>query len=125
MKKILSLLLLIATILGVQNTGTAQTSNCEVKVRCSKLDSAAALIEKGKICEQQIKLFEQIQLTYKRITNIYEEENASLQDSLRRQQIKLWEAESLISYQKIKIKRKNKKLIGSIGLNALLLLLLL
>lgn len=119
------MLLLIATILGVQNTGTAQTSNCEVKVRCSRLDSAATLIEKGKVCEKQLDLYRQLEFSYQKLTKLYQEENDSLKNAIVIKNSHLILNIRLIENQDKKIKRKNKKLIGSIGLNALLLLLLL
>lgn len=124
MKKIL--FLTFALIAFVNLTGQAQNSKpCTLEVRCSKLDSAQALIEKGKVCEVQLDLYKQIETSYKGLTRAYEAENSRLQDSILVGKSLIDEAVKEIEVKEIKIKRKNKKLAGSIGMNLLLLFLIL
>ncbi|PWK27167.1 hypothetical protein LV89_01982 [Arcicella aurantiaca] len=96
-----------------------------MKVRCSKLDSAAVLIEKGKNCEYQLDLYKQMQGHYQNLTRLYESDNLMYVDTLFKLRVKLYDYEGLIRYQKKKIKHKNQKLGGSVAFNILLLLLLL
>lgn len=94
------------------------TGNSQTVVRNSKLDSAQALIEKGKICEKE--LANEKTITASSIKIIIEQDDTILEKD---ETIKA--KDDIITDDKRKIKKRNKIIVGESGLLVLLLIILL
>lgn len=101
-------------ILFVQLTGNSQTT----VVRNSKLDSAQALIEKGKICEKELANEKAITASS---TKIIKEQD----DTIIEKDETIKAKDDIIVDDKRKIKKRNKIILGESGLLILLLALIL
>jgi hypothetical protein len=112
MKKLIFLSFIL--ILLVRLTGNSQTT----VVRNSKLDSAQALIEKGKVCEKELANEKAITASSTKI--IIEQDDTILEKD---ETIKA--KDDIITDDKRKIKKRNKVIVGESGLLVLLLIFLL
>lgn len=114
MKKLIFLSL--SLILFVTLSGNSQERTKTVRI--SKLDSAQALIEKGKICEQELANEKAITASATKI--IIEQDDTILEKD---ETIKA--KDEIITDDKRKIKKRNRIILGKSGLLVLLLIILL